>query len=119
MFIPPVSYFEYQECQINSIYTIERCNQTGLWEKHNSFIEVACESSYIDAYNYTYKNFFCFLCNAEQSVIEEDWLSCGSEPSPNKPGFSAVYDLKVITDGPNTDRLVCNAAQFADKEMVI
>ena len=119
MYIHPTSYIDGQECQINLRYTIETCNQTGLWEKHNSFIEVACESSYTDAYNYTYKNFFCFLCNAEQSVIEEDWLACGLEPSPNDPIFSAVYDLKVIINGPDTDRLVCNDTQFADEEMVI
>lgn len=106
------------ECSINLQYTIGTCNQTGLWEEYNALIQEACESPYIDSFNNTYKNFFCFLCNEKTPVTDKDVL-CSDASPPNQPGFSAVYDLKAIVFGPDTDRLVCSDKQFADEEMVI
>ena len=115
IFIPP-GYVETHECFTNPDYNIGTCNQTGLWQKYDELVETACEV-YTDAFNFTYKNFFCFLCNADTSVIDKDW-NC-TVKLPNSPPFSVVYDLNVIMEGHTTHNLVCNDSQFLDEHMVI
>ena len=102
-------------------YNISSCNVTGLWPMYNQSIEMACES-YIDPFNYTFKNYFCYLCNiAEQHPIQQ-WKCLKSNLTGGDinltPPFAAILDITVFGMGYNTEMETCGTNQFPDKKMV-
>ena len=59
-FVPP-DYIMVDACFLPP-YTISRCNVSGLWSSYDEYIVQSC-NLFIDPFNSTYKNSFCYLCN--------------------------------------------------------
>ena len=99
-------------------YHISTCNETGLWSIYNRTIERAC-GSYIDPFNHTFKNYFCYLCNTAEKLPISQWTCKKSnrtfEHVNLTPPFTAIIDITVLQTGVNTDRLPCELSQFPDR----
>ena len=108
-------------------YEIGTCNVTGRWNEYNETIERACHS-FIDPYNFTYKNVFCFLCNEDNTVPVDLWqcqqMSTSNDTAKesvaavNVP-FRAMLDLSAVVMTQPAVQLQCNEhTQFTDEKMV-
>ena len=102
-------------------YNISSCNVTGLWPIYNRSIEIACKS-YIDPFNHTFKNYFCYLCNiAEQNPVEH-WECQKSNLTRGDmnltPPFAAILDLTVLGLDYNDKMEPCETNQFPDNKLV-
>ena len=102
-------------------YNISSCNVTGLWQEYNQSIEMACES-YIDPFNHTFKNYFCYLCNtAKQSPVEQ-WKCLKSNLTGGDinltPPFAAILDITVFDIDNIKEMKACETDQFPDNKMV-
>ena len=117
IFFRPPEYVAIEECSYVPEYSISMCNESGQWAKFDADIELACES-YLDPFNFTYKNFFCFLCNAEESILAEDWECPARYPEKVQPPVFGLYDVNFVK-GYREDSLICDGNQFADEKMVI
>ena len=120
IFIPP-SYLVIERCSMPPYY-ISECNITGRWLAYDEKIELACHA-FIDPFNQTYQNYFCYLCNTAD--YEELELSSNLTCHPFAPhftGFSppffALLDISVVTGEEEADELVCESDQFMDDEKV-
>ena len=119
IFEPP-NYVRYRTCNIPS-YTITSCNETKLWARYDVDIDRACRS-YTDPFNYTYKNYFCYLCNIAELPSPNLW-NCVVPPARGDfitvPSFFAILDISAVE---GTDKeiglLNCNSTQFKDEIMV-
>ena len=103
------------------LYEIASCNVTGLWSVYNKSIEKAC-NSYIDPFNHTYKNYFCYLCNIADHKPKEQW-TCDIRNKTSgdiniTPPFSAILDITVLDSEQNREPLTCKDDQFPDDKMV-
>ena len=100
-------------------YKINRCNVTGLWQVHNDTIKLACEA-FIDPFNSTYQNYFCYLCNSGEIMSRDNW-DCPaplSKIQDTSPVFSLQLDVDVLANLETGD-LGCDATkQFEDYKMV-
>ena len=109
-----------QECKVTP-FTISRCNVTGQWRNYDAMVERGCHS-FIDPFNLTYMNYFCYLCNSAEKLPYEE-LRCQA-PSHDiiqdiTPPFSALMDLNAINNMLQDQRLGCNTeTQFEDHKMV-
>ena len=104
-------------------YTISTCNVTGQWRVYNETLETAC-NSFVDPYNYTYKNVFCYLCNTDDSDHVDQRhcpkikMKLGSV-SGYTPPFLAIMDLNAVSKYQTNENLQCNkATQFTDNKLV-
>ena len=118
-FMPPKS-IPVDECKIIP-YTISECNVTGKWERYDPVIEARCHS-FVDPFNQTYANVFCYLCNTlmenqlEPSICQFPEVDNLGDVSPP---FSAILDLDVINSMAREDTLYCNKyTQFKDEKLV-
>ena len=112
------------ECEIVPYVTSE-CNVTGKWQEYDPVIDAGCQS-FIDPFNLTYANVFCYLCNTERSDQSEP--SICNFPSQEifsdvSPPFSAILTLDAIMSmtklDTSVDTLQCNKTrQFKDEKMV-
>ena len=121
IFFKQPQYVHTLPCDRMPEYTIESCNETGLWTDYNETTEAAC-NSFVDPFNYTYKNYFCYLCNTGAPASFSDMV-CPFEiinpaPALNTPQFVAEVDLEIIRNGYNQDNLICEVTQFRDDNMV-
>ena len=108
-----------QRCEITP-YNISTCNVTGKWTRYDADIELACQS-FIDPFNLTYRNYFCYMCNiAELSPPESWWCQDGRDFTlDTNPPFSALLDLNVINDMKKDEELHCDEnTQFEDNKLV-
>ena len=117
-FVPPV-YIDEPYCLPFAPYTITTCNETGLWRNYDIETELACES-FIDPFNLTYKNYFCYVCNVEEV---EPWDSWTCPPlggfNSETPKFSAIIDAAFAKHGGlASDALNCETTQFQDEKLV-
>ena len=109
-------------------YEIGTCNVSGHWKVYNETLERAC-NSFIDPFNLTYKNVFCFLCNVDTS-ISVDLSQCRTynytrnlklANFANVP-FLAMLDLSAVLmkqTSIHAVQLKCNKhVQFADAKVV-
>ena len=108
-------------CEMPS-YRISTCNETGLWPTYDRATELAC-NSFLDPFNATYKNYFCYVCNTE-TPLESDNGTCGvsdfDEINDVTPPFSIIFKLDTIRPVTNDEPLDCDATtQFEDHKMVI
>ena len=114
VFQPP-AYIKVQTCYVPP-YSISTCNETGLWPEYmyDENIENACHS-FLDPFNLTYKNYFCFLCNTAENVSPKNG-DCVKEPLEiRRPvGLEDLVNVKNDTDGA----LDCGSLQFEDDKMV-
>lgn len=100
-------------------YTISRCNVTGKWKYYNELIERGC-LSFIDPFNLTYMNYFCYLCNTAEPANP---LICTLPQVDNiedvAPPCSAIMSLDVINSMIQDTSLDCNInTQFEDNKLV-
>ena len=119
---PPLSSVipVYDTCT-ERYYTISECNATGLWPVYDRTVETACKS-FVDPFNYTYRNYFCYVCNTDNPLPKKDWkceLRQG-EGGSFQPPFLAILDVSEIqTKTVNAPELVCdNETQYKDTKLV-
>ena len=115
-FIPTNTCFKYQQPSFH----ISTCNVTGLWPVYNKSIEAACES-FIDSFNNTYKNYYCYLCNIGEHLSKNEWRCkrTGSQVNFLSP-FTAILDITVVDTNYKygKDILTCGTKQFPDYKRV-
>ena len=114
-FIPPVHPL-YDECTTPE-YTIADCPES----EDDIAIVQAC-NSYVDPFNQTYKNYFCYLCNDDSPILPQDW-TC-PEPLEESPDdnavFRASFNLDNIRQLEAEERLDCRRSdQYLDYKKVI
>ena len=116
IFYKPPEYLSVQQCEPSPSYTIETCNETGLWSTFDNGLETACRS-FLDPFNYTYKNYFCFLCNSPET-IETGLLCAANSTVPSRtiaPLYSSIVNPHNIEHEQSNDRLHCGNDQFKDE----
>ena len=120
-FIPPL-FTDVEGCNIPS-YTVSRCNQSGLWAEYNDTLVRAC-LAFIDPFNQTYQNVFCYLCNTDVTVTPQrssDW-SCNDPfdvEDDQGPLFSMRLRHEALERRKNFDQLKCDLTrQFPDYKSV-
>ena len=117
-FIPP-EYLFVESCKWPT-YSITTCNETGLWSEYNETIEMACHA-FVDPFNFTYQNYFCFLCNSPAELMpSSNWKCRQLSPfiSGMSPPFFAVLDITTVLGDDEEETLVCDSAQIPDYEKV-
>ena len=105
-------------------YQISTCNVTGLWQEYDESIELACES-FVDTFNLTYKNMFCYLCNSNTDLLPYQ-MNCvnvsldESSVSSINPPFLAILDLDSVSrELAHTKTVNCDVhTQFTDEKFV-
>ena len=111
-----------QQCQRGYRYEISTCNETGLWPYYDQLTDLACQS-FIDPFNLTYKNYFCYLCNTDQFQPKENRTCSPSDYDAHMlditPPFTAIVNLEAIKPSTEKDLMDCNVIyQLQDKKMV-
>lgn len=72
---------------------ITSCNETGLWEIYDHVIDRGC-NSFLSWYNRTYRNVFCYICNANG---RPDGDSCHPiDPPQHVPEFAPPLFSKLL-----------------------
>ena len=122
LFIPP-SFLYVEKCSWPA-YTVSTCNETGLWDEYNEVTEEACHS-FIDPFNSTYQNYYCYLCNSPSSwetvpLVDTNCIEPYIPPIIDiTPPFFAILDAAVVTgDQREENTLICDGNQFADYSKV-
>ena len=115
-------YLSANKCDLyRPTYNISSCNVTGLWLVYNQTIETACES-FTDPFNFTYKNYFCYLCNVAKHLPVEEWICKKSNNTSGHtsitPPFSAILDVSVLDRDTSKEALTCTRDQFPDYKFV-
>jgi len=91
MFIAPSNMSAYiKPC----LKLISQCNETGLWSTYDRSLEEAC-LSYTSAYNTSYKNVHCFLCNGHDRTDNEE-LCKSPDVKATRPSFVALLDFNNL-----------------------
>ena len=115
----PPENIPVQECRKIS-FSISRCNVTGKWKYYDEIIERGC-LSFIDPFNLTYMNYFCYLCNTAETALSNP-LICTTHIDNIEdviPPFSAIMSLDVINSMAQDTNLDCNMkTQFEDTKLV-
>ena len=117
-FTPPKFIVKPQPCYIHA-YTISTCNETGQWDQYDEDTELAC-NSFIDPYNRTYKNIFCYKCNQEKNFqnISKN-AKCYEQIYENEtPVFIASVDRDTVMGDNAIEKLKCGTEQFYDQKSV-
>ena len=119
IFIPP-SYLVIENCYWPPYY-ISACNITGFWHVYDEKIELACHA-FIDPFNQTFQNYFCYLCNTAEYQWPSDYWTCHQfaplDFTDLSPSFFALLDVSVVNGDEDEDTLVCESDQFIDYENV-
>ena len=102
---------------------ISTCNVTGLWQKYDELTERACKF-FVDVFNLTYQNMFCYLCNSDTDVMP-DQKECVIASfdrhyvSAFNPPFLGILDLDSVSRELVKTTVECNVhTQFADEKLV-
>ena len=119
IFIPP-SYVYAERC-ILPAYTITTCNETGLWEDYNVTIDIACHA-FVDTFNFTYQNYFCYLCNSPAQLMPTTDWKCSLDASfiatKTPPLFKALLEVESATADDKEKHLECGLTQIGDYKNV-
>ena len=107
-----------EDCGIPA-YSISECNETGLWTAYNETIQLACDL-FVDTFNLTYKNYFCFLCNTGIPDREQHGRCKTKDDIVDvTPPFTAIFDIGSTNIADDDDSLGCDfLTQFRDSKMV-
>ena len=120
MFKAPI-FTSVETCVPFLPFEISSCNVTGLWPVYSHSIEKACKS-YIDPFNQTYKNYFCYLCNIAEQLPMEQWDCVENNKTSGNiditPPFSAILDITVLESDIYRVPLSCKKNQFPDEKKV-
>ena len=119
-FKPPRNVRQPREC-IQYSGTISYCNVTGLWPSYNETIDLAC-NAYVDVFNATYKNVFCFLCNTNEGC--DNFLvnktTCDDPRGSfieRTPLFSTMLNIGVLEGSGLHDE--CDGATYFYDEIMV
>ena len=106
-------------------YTISTCNETGQWRVYNETLDTAC-NSFVDPFNFTFKNVFCFLCNIDnrepidlpKCADSSRFHSLGSF-SRKPPPFLAIRNFDAILTEQRSKQMQCKEhSQYRDDKLV-
>ena len=117
-FVPPAG-ISVDECDEPG-YSIAECNATGLWPQYDEMIEKACHA-FVDPFNMTYQNYFCYVCNTDQLFPQHDWYCPTIDRVIDEvmPSFVALINLEAVKKWQNEETLQCNLFnQFPDEKKV-
>ena len=99
-------------------YTISKCNETGLWDQYDKDTELAY-NSFIDPYNRTYKNLFCFKCNnrneTSQHISRYTNRCYETEYETEAPVFIAPVSRETVL---GYEQHPCGTRQIYDHKLV-
>ena len=113
-----VKYSESHDCEKPS-YSISTCNETGQWQHHDELINQACDS-FVAPFDFTFKNYFCYLCNSRTHVpytVSKCHVPRKKDIRDFLPRFSVIVDID--TSGRWNLALSCDKTnQFQDKRLV-
>lgn len=118
LFYRPPAAVPTVRCEIPK-YSISTCNETGLWQVYNETMELACDA-FVDPFNLTYKNYFCFLCN-RGDVLNSSEMYCKvtQDITDVSPPFTSLLDLGGIEAEMSTDLPKCDVlSEFRDYKKV-
>ena len=120
VFYKPPKNIPTYECKIPA-YSISKCNETGHWLEYNETIDRACDS-FLDPFNLTYKNYFCYLCNRNASEeTTPEYMKCKAKEDMSEvtPPFSALMGVGDVFEDEQGEELNCDVLrQFTDDKMV-
>ena len=122
MFFVPPGYYQYflETCDIPS-YQIAQCNETGLWKNYNETIDQGCKA-FVDPFNQTYKNYYCYLCNVDNALPHDEWYC--EDPFEAQLGPNPFFDIRLSLDlmeqAKKDELLTCDdlTKQFQDMKSV-
>ena len=100
-------------------YTIDKCNMTGVWPAYNDTIKQACES-FVDPFNSTYRNYFCYLCNSPETIPRDSWY-CPTQTNHvtiSTPVYTTILDFDLFTKQRNKEIGCDLQTQFQDYKLV-
>ena len=121
IFYKPPVFVMHDDCKIGDSYSISACNVSGKWAVYNESLERAC-AAFIDPFNSTYQNFFCYLCNSPSPPTHQsNWTCSGrsSDITQVSPPFLAILDVSEATGYKEVEKaLTCSADQFSDMKKV-
>ena len=119
LFEPP-KFITVKDCRVPP-YHISKCNVTGDWAIYDRATEDAC-NAFVDPFNFTYKNYFCYRCNTQPPYLPLVNLSCvkwSSEIEDITPPFFAILDVSDPDEKTSEKTLSCDTTtQFADYKKV-
>ena len=122
IFYRPPDFIMLDYCTIGYSYSISSCNVTGKWPVYNESLERAC-AAFIDPFNTTYQNYFCYLCNSPiPPTLQSNWtcITMSEDYTPGmSPPFLAILDVSAATGHQEVEKeLTCRADQFTDMKKV-
>ena len=101
-------------------YSVSKCNETGNWRVYNRSLEMAC-AAFVDPFNNTFKNYFCYLCNVDEPDEQSTWV-CRTEKGDVVeifPPFTAIISLNYANQPVGNKLKDCaDENQFPDTKMV-
>ena len=100
-------------------YTIQECNQSGLWKERDEMTEWAC-AEYWDPFNATYKNVFCYFCNVDE-IPQLNKLRCpgvSSQANTKRALNIARFDINGWRKAFYKDLICEKTTEFTDYKMV-
>ena len=99
-------------------YRISKCNVTGKWSTYDEEVDRACVS-FVDPFNSTYKNYFCYKCNSPAPTMTPTSVACiNTFISESLPPFFAILDVPSTISEAQEEQLFCTLAQFPDLKKV-
>ena len=105
-------------CQVPE-YSVSTCNETGNWRVFNRSLEMAC-MAFVDPFNNTFKNYFCYLCNIDEPEPQTTWVCKRDHEDVVDifPLFTAIISLSYADQPVENNLLDCDEDQFPDTKMV-
>ena len=101
-------------------YRITQCNETGRWQVYNDTFMRACES-FVDPFNYTYRNYFCYLCNSRDIIPRDNWycpVPSLETQTPSQDFTTTLHTIDVLRQKRNKETGCDLETQFMDYKMV-
>lgn len=117
LFKPP-AFVSVRMCTVPP-YRISKCNVTGEWSTYDEEAERACVS-FVDPFNSTYKNYFCYKCNSPAPNLTPTSAACIETYTSKEgvPPFFAILDVSSTNSEDPKEQLFCNLTQFPDLKKV-
>ena len=116
VFYWPPATIPTKRCNIPT-YSISKCNMTGYWQEYNETIDSACEA-FLDPFNLTYKNYFCYLCNKYEDH-ELKYCQARKDITGVTPPFTALLDIGEVEAEERDELPKCDTLnQFWDYKRV-
>lgn len=124
IFYRPPSYINVDDCRFSNMYTVSKCNVTGLWAVYDKFVEIAC-NAFSDPFNKTFQNYFCYVCNSPPLPADHNitaWECTADLENIIKdvsPPFFAILDVSDVEGETKEASLECLSSQFTDLKKVM